>query len=63
MRQPLYRKPGEEIALGIAFDRRSSKTTLADNLPFPSLGSDDNGETRLSMLRFSRTGLGAPMKM
>mgnify|MGYP002777211046 FL=1 len=52
-RQPIKQTLAEELALGITFSRRESKATLLDGeIPFPSAGSDDEGKTRLSVLRF-----------
>lgn len=52
-RQPIAQKPSREVALGIAATRRESKATLLDGLvPFPSIGADEDGRTRLSALRF-----------
>jgi len=54
-RQPLYRTPNEEFALGVVASRQESKTRLGiDNIgPFPlSAGADDQGRTRISAFRF-----------
>lgn len=50
-RQPLHRTPTEEFSLGLTFSRRESETSLLDE-PFAlSVGANDEGETRLSVLR------------
>lgn len=59
LRQPLYQTPSEEFALGLIFSNRFSRTTLQpdgtnEELPFPIDGSDEDGETRLSALRFTQ---------
>lgn len=51
-RQPLFQKPTEEFALGITATRRESDTSLLGvNFPL-SPGANEDGETRLSILRF-----------
>jgi hemolysin activation/secretion protein len=55
LRQPLYRSPTSELAIGLTFTRRESETSLGfENIgAFPlSPGADDRGRTRLSALRF-----------
>ncbi|XHX76505.1 MAG: ShlB/FhaC/HecB family hemolysin secretion/activation protein [Stenomitos frigidus ULC029] len=52
-RQPLVQTPTREVALGITATRRESEATLLDGLiPFPALGADRKGQTRLTALRF-----------
>ncbi|MGK7895935.1 MAG: ShlB/FhaC/HecB family hemolysin secretion/activation protein [Xenococcus sp. (in: cyanobacteria)] len=52
LRQPILRTPEQELALGITGSRQESKTKLlGENFPISS-GADDNGETRISALRF-----------
>jgi hemolysin activation/secretion protein len=51
-RQPLWQTPTQEFALGLIASRQESKTFL-DNKGFPlSAGAEDNGETKISSLRF-----------
>ncbi|MEH1797291.1 ShlB/FhaC/HecB family hemolysin secretion/activation protein [Nostoc sp.] len=51
-RQPLLLTPTQEFALGLTASRQQSKTSLL-GINFPlSPGADDNGETRISVLRF-----------
>lgn len=57
VRQPIVQTPTEEFALGLTASRRESdvgflESLVGQRLPFPSPGSDDEGETRLSILRF-----------
>jgi len=53
LRQPLVQTPTRELALGITATRRESEATLLDGLiPFPALGADRDGKTRLTALRF-----------
>jgi hemolysin activation/secretion protein len=54
-RQPLFQSPTEEFALSLTASRQeSSAEFLEENLPFPSLGADEEGRTRVSALRFSQ---------
>jgi hemolysin activation/secretion protein len=52
-RQPLIRKPEKEFSLGLTGTFQQSQTTLL-GIPFPDLssGSDIDGRTRVSALRF-----------
>ncbi|MGB3769223.1 MAG: ShlB/FhaC/HecB family hemolysin secretion/activation protein [Phormidesmis sp.] len=54
---PLIETPTEELTLGLALAHRESQTRLGiDNIgPFPlSPGADENGETKVTALRFSQ---------
>ncbi len=51
-RQPLLLKPTQELAIGISFSRQESETSLFDT-PFPlSRGADEDGNTKISAVRF-----------
>ncbi|MGI2906930.1 ShlB/FhaC/HecB family hemolysin secretion/activation protein [Tolypothrix sp. VBCCA 56010] len=51
-RQPIIETATQELALGLSLSRQQSQTQiLGENYPI-SFGSDENGETRLSVLRF-----------
>jgi hemolysin activation/secretion protein len=51
-RQPLLLKPTQELAIGISFSRQESETSLLDT-PFPlSRGADEDGNTKISAVRF-----------
>lgn len=51
-RQPLILTPTQELALGLTFNRRESNTSLLGE-PFQlSPGANEEGETRLSVIRF-----------
>ncbi|MBW4518372.1 MAG: ShlB/FhaC/HecB family hemolysin secretion/activation protein [Scytolyngbya sp. HA4215-MV1] len=53
-RQPLHRTPTNEFALDLSLDFRRSRTFLFDDIPFSfSLGPQD-GESKVSVLRFSQ---------
>lgn len=52
-RQPIIQKPTQELAIGLTATRRESKATLLNGeIPFPALGADDEGQTKLTALRF-----------
>ncbi|WP_228024985.1 ShlB/FhaC/HecB family hemolysin secretion/activation protein [cf. Phormidesmis sp. LEGE 11477] len=54
---PLIETPTQELSLGLIFSYKENKTRLGiDNIgPFPlSPGADEDGETRVSALRFSQ---------
>jgi hemolysin activation/secretion protein len=56
-RQPLLLTPTKEFALGITATRRESDVgflaaEFGERLPFPSPGSDENGQTKASVVRF-----------
>lgn len=51
-RQPLINTPQRELALGMTFSYQDSNTKLLDD-PFPlSPGADEDGNTKISALRF-----------
>lgn len=53
-RQPIIQTPTEEFALGLTFTRRESDTEIL-GVGFPlSRGADEEGKTRLSIVRFSQ---------
>ncbi|MEM6613812.1 MAG: ShlB/FhaC/HecB family hemolysin secretion/activation protein [Cyanobacteria bacterium P01_C01_bin.72] len=57
LRQPILRRANsestQELALGLEFSRQTNEVTL-DDVPFPTLspGADEDGETKISALRF-----------
>lgn len=51
-RHPLIQTPTQELALGLTFGRRTTKTTLLGDIPFPSQGADLEGRTTETVLRF-----------
>ncbi|GAB1544056.1 hypothetical protein NUACC21_67320 [Scytonema sp. NUACC21] len=52
-RQPIIQTPTRELALGFTLSREQSSTELlGEGFSFLSPGADDNGETRVSALRF-----------
>jgi len=55
---PFIESPTEELTLGLALSHKESQTSLGiDNIgPFPlSPGADENGESRVTALRFSQS--------
>jgi hemolysin activation/secretion protein len=57
-RQPIWQTPAQELALDLGFSYQSSKATFeppfSEELPFPSLGADADGRTRIAAVRFSQ---------
>ena len=54
VRQPVYRTPTTEIAVGLSGTRQESNIEVDGQNFNLSPGSDDNGETRISALRFNQ---------
>jgi hemolysin activation/secretion protein len=52
-RQPLVRKPDQEFALSFSASKYHSLGRFLDT-PLPSRGTDDNGETNVTALRFGQ---------
>jgi hemolysin activation/secretion protein len=50
-RQPLYQTVNQDLAIGLAFSRTNSQSTVQDQ-PLPTTGSDSEGKTNISALRF-----------
>jgi hemolysin activation/secretion protein len=51
-RQPLVRKPQSEFAIGVGLDMRRSQTFLLDDIPFSFSEGPENGESRVTAIRF-----------
>jgi hemolysin activation/secretion protein len=53
-RQPLFQTPTQELTLGLTAVHRQSEASYIteDRIPFPALGADTQGRTRVSALRF-----------
>ena len=52
VRQPIVRQPSREFAVGASIGWRTSSATLLDGLtPFPSIGAEADGRTRVTTLR------------
>jgi hemolysin activation/secretion protein len=60
-RQPLYQTPNQEFALAVTGSREESESHFnpggLGELPFPVRGADDEGRTRITVLRFSQEWL------
>lgn len=53
VRQPLVLTPTEEFAVGVTASRQESENFLFGDQPFPlSTGADEDGETKITALRF-----------
>ncbi|MCP6762536.1 MAG: ShlB/FhaC/HecB family hemolysin secretion/activation protein [Fischerella sp. CENA71] len=53
LRQPIIQKPTQEFILGLtASHRRSKATFLDDEVPFPGTGTDAEGKTQVTAVRF-----------
>ncbi len=57
-RQPIIQTPSQEFILGLDVDHQKSKTLYLDGIAFPSRGSDTNGRTHISTIRFSQEWIG-----
>lgn len=51
LRQPLWRSPTTEFALGFMFDLRRSQTFILDTIPFSFSEGPEQGRSRVSVLR------------
>ncbi len=51
-RQPIVQKPNRELALGLTFSRQESETSLLGERFALASGANQQGETRVSALRF-----------
>lgn len=53
IRQPLLQNTAQEFALGLTLSHRQSTASLFGGaIPFPSLGADADGQTKVTALRF-----------
>ncbi|PZO43893.1 MAG: hemolysin activation/secretion protein [Pseudanabaena frigida] len=53
IRQPILQNTSQDLALGLTLNHSQSQASLLGGaIPFPSLGSDENGQTKISALRF-----------
>ena len=57
LRQPLINTPDSKFALGLAFDLRRSQTFILDDMPFSFTQGPEDGESKLSVIRFSQDWL------
>ncbi len=54
VRQPLVKQPSREFALGLNLDMRRSQTFILNDIPFSFSEGPDDGESRITALRFSQ---------
>lgn len=54
LRQPLVRTPEHELMFGLALDLRRSQTFLLNDIPFSFSEGAENGESKVTVLRFSQ---------
>jgi hemolysin activation/secretion protein len=52
LRHPAIWKPAQELGIGMTVSHQRSKSTLLGDIPFPALGADSEGRTRVTALRF-----------
>ena len=57
VRQPLINTPDNELALGLALDLRRTETFILDDIPFSFTEGPEEGESKLSVIRFSQDWL------
>ncbi len=53
-RQPLILSPNSEFALGLALDLRHSQTFILDDIPFSFSPGAEDGESKVTVIRFSQ---------
>ncbi|MBD1834891.1 ShlB/FhaC/HecB family hemolysin secretion/activation protein [Cyanobacteria bacterium FACHB-472] len=53
-RQPITRTPTSEFALGLSLDLRRSQTYILDDRPFSFTEGPENGESKVTVIRFSQ---------
>lgn len=54
VRQPVQRSPSSEFALSLGLDLRHSQTFILNDIPFSFSEGPDNGESKVSVIRFSQ---------
>ncbi len=57
LRQPLIHTPNREFALSLAFDLRRSQTFILNDIPFSFTEGPEDGESRVTVIRFSQDWL------
>jgi len=53
-RQPITRTPTRELALSLGLDLRRSQTYILDNIPFSFTEGPEEGESKVTVIRFSQ---------
>ncbi|KYC37924.1 hypothetical protein WA1_05365 [Scytonema hofmannii PCC 7110] len=54
VRQPLYRSPTSEFALGLSLDLRRNQTFILDDFPYSFSEGPENGKSKVTVIRFSQ---------
>ncbi|WP_199296093.1 ShlB/FhaC/HecB family hemolysin secretion/activation protein [Trichocoleus sp. FACHB-591] len=54
VRQPVQRSPSSEFALSLGLDLRRSQTFILNDIPFSFSEGPDNGESKVSVIRFAQ---------
>jgi hemolysin activation/secretion protein len=54
VRQPIHRSPQSEFALGLSLDLRRNQTFLLEDIPFSFSEGPEDGESKVTVLRFSQ---------
>jgi hemolysin activation/secretion protein len=54
LRQPIVKKPDEEIAVSLTASRYNSKGTIVGDQPLPTRGADDSGRTVVTAIRLGQ---------
>lgn len=54
VRQPVQRSPSSEFALSLGLDLRRSQTFILDDIPFSFSEGPDEGESKVTVLRFAQ---------
>ncbi len=54
VRQPLYRTPTAEFALGLSLDLRRNQTFILDDFPYSFSEGPENGKSKVTVIRFSQ---------
>jgi hemolysin activation/secretion protein len=57
LRQPIVYTPNSEFALLLAFDLRNSQTFILNNIPFSFTKGAEDGESKVTVIRFSQDWL------
>jgi hemolysin activation/secretion protein len=52
LRHPVIWTPTQELGIGLTASHRRSASTFSEDLPFPAVGADTEGQTRVTALRF-----------
>ncbi|MBO1051934.1 MAG: ShlB/FhaC/HecB family hemolysin secretion/activation protein [Dolichospermum sp. DET73] len=62
VRQPVFKAPESELALGVALDVRRSQSFLLNDIPFSFSIGPENGESKVAVIRFSQDWIDRGLK-